>query len=104
VLLLREVADADQISNVARKILAAVVKPATINGQECRVTASIGASLFPSDAKDARPCIGRCTADRNCRSHQAMRQQERCGRTHRLRAHAAEASQRRQARPTGTLG
>jgi diguanylate cyclase (GGDEF)-like protein len=52
VLLLREVADADQISNVARKILAAVVKPATINGQECRVTASIGASLFPSDAKD----------------------------------------------------
>jgi diguanylate cyclase (GGDEF)-like protein len=52
VLLLREVADADQISNVARKILAAVVRPATINGQECRVTASIGASLFPSDAKD----------------------------------------------------
>jgi diguanylate cyclase (GGDEF)-like protein len=52
VILLRDVIAADQISNVARKLLAAVVKPATINGQECRVTASIGASLFPSDAKD----------------------------------------------------
>ena len=52
VILLRDVSDADRISNVARKILAAVVKPATINGQECRVTVSIGASLFPTDAKD----------------------------------------------------
>jgi diguanylate cyclase (GGDEF)-like protein len=52
VILLRDVLDTDQIPNVARKLLAAVVKPATINGQECRVTASIGASLFPSDAKD----------------------------------------------------
>jgi len=52
VILLRDVVAADQISNVARKLLAAVVKPATINGQECRVTASIGASLFPADAKN----------------------------------------------------
>jgi diguanylate cyclase (GGDEF)-like protein len=52
VILLREVADGDQISNLARRILAAVVKPLTLNGQECRVTASIGASLFPSDADD----------------------------------------------------
>jgi diguanylate cyclase (GGDEF)-like protein len=52
VILLRDVVAADQISSVARKLLAAVVKPATINGQECRLTASIGASLFPSDAKD----------------------------------------------------
>jgi diguanylate cyclase (GGDEF)-like protein len=50
VILLPEVADGDQISNLARRILAAVVKPLTLNGQECRVTASIGASLFPSDA------------------------------------------------------
>ena len=52
VILLRDVVAADQISNVARKLLAAVVKPATINGQECRVTASIGASLFPADSKN----------------------------------------------------
>jgi diguanylate cyclase (GGDEF)-like protein len=52
VILLREIFDSDQISNVARRILAAIVKPATINGHECRVTASIGASVFPSDASD----------------------------------------------------
>ena len=51
-ILLRDVADGDQIANVARRILAAVVRPLTLTGQECRVTASIGASLFPSDAND----------------------------------------------------
>jgi diguanylate cyclase (GGDEF)-like protein len=51
-ILLREIATGDEVCRVARKILAAVVKPAMINGQECRVTASIGISLFPSDAKD----------------------------------------------------
>ena len=51
-ILLREVTDADQVSGIARRILAAVVKPAMINGQECRLTASVGISLFPSDAKD----------------------------------------------------
>jgi diguanylate cyclase (GGDEF)-like protein len=52
VILLREVADGDRISNLARRILAAVVRPLTLNGQECRVTASIGGSLFPTDADD----------------------------------------------------
>jgi diguanylate cyclase (GGDEF)-like protein len=52
VILLRQVADGDQIANLARRILATVVRPLTLNGQECRVTASIGASLFPSDADD----------------------------------------------------
>ena len=51
-ILLREIATGDEACSVARKILAAVVKPAMISGQECRVTASIGISLFPSDAKD----------------------------------------------------
>jgi diguanylate cyclase (GGDEF)-like protein len=51
-ILLREISDADQVSGVARRILAAVVKPAMINGQECRLTASVGISLFPSDARD----------------------------------------------------
>jgi diguanylate cyclase (GGDEF)-like protein len=52
VILLRDVSAGDQIAKVARRILAAVVRPLTLNGQECRVTASIGASLFPSDASD----------------------------------------------------
>jgi len=51
-ILLREVSDARQVTTVARKILAAVIKPLTIHDQECRVTASIGISLFPSDAQD----------------------------------------------------
>ncbi|HKD38536.1 MAG TPA: diguanylate cyclase, partial [Pirellulales bacterium] len=52
IILLRDISAGDQIAKVARRILAAVVRPLTLNGQECRVTASIGASLFPSDASD----------------------------------------------------
>ena len=38
---------------MARKMLSATVSNRlTIRGQECRVTASIGISLFPSDAED----------------------------------------------------
>jgi len=52
VILLRKISNVEQVTRVARKILTAVVKPLTIHGQECRVTASIGISLFPSDAQD----------------------------------------------------
>jgi hypothetical protein len=52
VILFREVFNAEQVATVARKILSAVVKPLTIHAQECRVTASIGISVFPSDAED----------------------------------------------------
>src|SRR5262249_58712800 len=52
VILPPEVADGAQFSTRARRFWPAVVKPLTLNGQECRVTASIGASLFPSDAGD----------------------------------------------------
>jgi diguanylate cyclase (GGDEF)-like protein len=52
IVLLHDAATAGRASVVARKILAAVVKPLTVHGQECRVTASIGISLFPSDAED----------------------------------------------------
>jgi diguanylate cyclase (GGDEF)-like protein len=52
IILLRDISAGDQIAKVARRILAAVVRPLTLNGQECRVTASIGASLYPSDAGD----------------------------------------------------
>jgi diguanylate cyclase (GGDEF)-like protein len=52
IILLREVSDASQVTTVARKILSTVVKPLTIHGQAYRVTASIGISMFPSDAED----------------------------------------------------
>ena len=57
IILLREVSDANQVTTVARKILSTVVKPLTIHGQECRVTASIGISLFPSDAQDEETLV-----------------------------------------------
>jgi len=50
VIMLREVSDQSQVATVARKILAAVVKPVTVHGHECRITASIGISMFPADA------------------------------------------------------
>ena len=50
VIMLREVSDQSQVATVARKILAAVVKPLTVHGHECRITASIGISMFPTDA------------------------------------------------------
>jgi diguanylate cyclase (GGDEF)-like protein len=52
VVLLQEVPHADEAGAVARKILSAIVKPLEIAGQECRVTASIGISMYPADAQD----------------------------------------------------
>jgi len=52
VVLLQEVKGAEQVAAAARKILSAVIKPMQILGQECRVTASIGVSMFPADAAD----------------------------------------------------
>jgi diguanylate cyclase (GGDEF)-like protein/PAS domain S-box-containing protein len=52
VVLLQEVAGEEQIAAVAQKILAAVLRPVEIAGEECQVTASIGASMYPADATD----------------------------------------------------
>ena len=54
VVLLQEVSSAQQVSAVARKIISAVIKPMEISGHECRVTCSIGISMFPNDASDGR--------------------------------------------------
>jgi diguanylate cyclase (GGDEF)-like protein/PAS domain S-box-containing protein len=54
VLLVEELAERQQAATVARNILSAVIKPVEIFGQECRVTASIGISVFPEDAQDAK--------------------------------------------------
>lgn len=52
VVLLREIGDAEQVAGVARKILAAAVKPVVLLGQHCRVAASIGICMYPADGKD----------------------------------------------------
>jgi diguanylate cyclase (GGDEF)-like protein len=52
VVLLQEVSGAEQATTVARKLLTAALKPFVLLGHECRVTASIGAALFPSHGTD----------------------------------------------------
>ena len=52
VVLVQETKNTRQVMSVARKILSAVIKPLTVGGQECRVTASIGVSMYPADATD----------------------------------------------------
>jgi diguanylate cyclase (GGDEF)-like protein/PAS domain S-box-containing protein len=52
VVLIHEVTEAKQVSAVARKVLSALVQPMTIQGQECRLTASIGICMYPSEAQD----------------------------------------------------
>jgi diguanylate cyclase (GGDEF)-like protein/PAS domain S-box-containing protein len=52
VVLVQEVSDREHAATVARKLLSAAIKPVMLLGQECRVTASIGIALFPSDGGD----------------------------------------------------
>jgi diguanylate cyclase (GGDEF)-like protein len=52
VVLVQAVSDPKQVEAVARKILSALIKPIVIREQECRVTASIGICMYPTDARD----------------------------------------------------
>ena len=52
VILLSDVADEQGLATVAQQLLAAVAQPCVIQGQEFRVTASIGISTFPIDGID----------------------------------------------------
>jgi len=52
VILIEEVSDSNQVAAVAHKILTSVIKPITLMGQESRITASIGISMYPKDAQD----------------------------------------------------
>jgi diguanylate cyclase (GGDEF)-like protein/PAS domain S-box-containing protein len=52
VILIEEVSDSTHIATVAHKILASIMKPFTLMGQESRITASIGISMYPKDALD----------------------------------------------------
>jgi len=52
VMLLQDLHTSEQAGIIARKLLSAVIKPIELGAQECRVTASIGISVFPDDAPD----------------------------------------------------
>ena len=52
VMLLQDLRGIEQAGRIARKLLSAVIKPLVTLGQECRVTASIGISVYPNDAHD----------------------------------------------------
>ncbi len=52
VVLLPELEHEKHVSTVAQKILAAISKPFILLGQEFRVTASVGISIYPQDGSD----------------------------------------------------
>jgi diguanylate cyclase (GGDEF)-like protein/PAS domain S-box-containing protein len=52
VILIEEVSDSSQVATVAHKILTSIIKPVTLMGQECRITASVGICMYPKDAED----------------------------------------------------
>jgi diguanylate cyclase (GGDEF)-like protein/PAS domain S-box-containing protein len=52
VILVEEVNDSSQVEIVAHKILSSAIKPMVLLGEECRVTASIGISIYPKDGQD----------------------------------------------------
>ena len=54
VVILPELAGEQEVAVVARELLSAVMKPLTLRGQECRVTASIGVALYPEMATTYR--------------------------------------------------
>jgi diguanylate cyclase (GGDEF)-like protein/PAS domain S-box-containing protein len=52
VVLVEGAGEIEQVKAVAREILSAVTKPVDLMGHECRVTASIGISMYPADGRD----------------------------------------------------
>jgi diguanylate cyclase (GGDEF)-like protein len=57
VVLIPELGDEKQAAEVARKLLAAAVRPMVLAGQECRVSASVGIALYPNDGTDEQALL-----------------------------------------------
>lgn len=57
VVLLDQIEGSSDAESVATKILGALSEPIDLQGQECRVTASIGIAVYPEDGKDAQTLI-----------------------------------------------
>jgi diguanylate cyclase (GGDEF)-like protein/PAS domain S-box-containing protein len=52
IMLIEEMDELSQIANVAHKVLSTAIQPIVLLGEECRVTASIGISIYPRDGED----------------------------------------------------
>jgi diguanylate cyclase (GGDEF)-like protein/PAS domain S-box-containing protein len=52
IILIEEVTELNQVANLAQKILTTAIQPIVLMGEECRVTASIGISIYPNDGQD----------------------------------------------------
>ncbi|MBN1364303.1 MAG: diguanylate cyclase, partial [Syntrophaceae bacterium] len=52
VILIEEVSELNQVATVAQKVLSTIMKPMVLLGEECRVTTSIGISVYPRDGED----------------------------------------------------
>jgi len=57
IILIEEVDELSQIANIAHKILTTTIQPMVLTGEECRVTASIGISIYPGDGTDEQTLI-----------------------------------------------
>ena len=52
VILIENVDGPEHVETFARKILSSTIKPMILAGEECRITASIGISMYPKDGLD----------------------------------------------------
>ncbi|MDX9827468.1 MAG: EAL domain-containing protein [Spirochaetia bacterium] len=52
VILVEEVHKPEKIAEIAHKVLASIMKPLVLLGEECRITASLGISVYPKDGMD----------------------------------------------------
>jgi diguanylate cyclase (GGDEF)-like protein len=57
IILTEEVDELSQIANVAHKILTTTIQPMSLQGEECRITTSIGISIYPKDGDDEQTLI-----------------------------------------------
>jgi diguanylate cyclase (GGDEF)-like protein len=57
VVLLSEVARAEDVARTADKILAAVSKPHRIDHQDLHITVSVGIGVYPNDGEDAETLL-----------------------------------------------
>jgi len=57
VIMMEDVSALHQVESLAHKILATVMKPLILMGEECRITASIGISVYPKDGEDEQTLI-----------------------------------------------
>ncbi|HJW11456.1 MAG TPA: diguanylate cyclase [Albitalea sp.] len=57
IVLMQEVPDTHSVAIVARKLIAELYRPATIQGQPAQVGASIGIALYPGDGQDEQTLL-----------------------------------------------